>query len=57
MIDWFFVVPLLIFLYFSEKQTEDQPRSPLAAANVNLVLLETPQQEVEKLVGGSTTVA
>ena len=57
MIDWFFVVPLLIFLYFSEKQTEDQPRSPLAAANVNLVLLETPQQEVEKSVEGSTAVA
>ena len=56
MIDWFFVVPLLIFLYFSEKQTEDQPRSPLAAANVNLVLLETPQQEVEKSVEGSTVV-
>ena len=31
--------------------------SPSAAANVNLVLLETPQQEVEKLVEGSTAVA
>ena len=48
---------LLIFLCFSDKQDEDQPKSPSAAVNVDLVLLETPQQEVEKLVGGSATIA
>ncbi|XP_039834443.1 uncharacterized protein LOC120695212 [Panicum virgatum] len=31
-----------------EKQTGDQPKSPAAAANVDLILLETPRQEVEK---------
>ena len=44
-------------LYFSDKQSEDRPKSPSAVANVNLVLLETPQQEVERSVEGSTTVA
>ena len=57
MIDLFSVVPLLIFLYFPEKQTEDQPKSPMAAANVDLILLETPQPEVEKPVEESTAVA
>ena len=47
----------LIFLCFSEKQTEDQPKSPMAAANVDLILLETPQPEVEKPVEESTAVA
>ena len=42
---------------FSDKQNEDQPKSPSAAANVDLMLRETPQQEAEKLVEGSTTVA
>ena len=44
-------------LYFLDKPTEDQPKSPSAATNVDLVPLETPQQEAEKLVGESTTVA
>jgi hypothetical protein len=44
-------------LNFSEKQTEDQPKSPSAAAKVDLILLETPQQEVEKSVGESTSVS
>ena len=48
---------LLIFYCFLDKQTEDHPKSPSATANVNLVLLETPQQEVEKSVEGSTAVA
>ena len=43
-------------MYFSDKQTEDQPKSPSAAANVDLIPLETPQQEAEKLVGESTGV-
>ena len=48
---------LLIFLCFSDKQNEDQPKSPSAAANVDLMLRETPQQEAEKSVGESTAVA
>ena len=50
MIDWFSVVLLLIFLCFSSKQTEDQLKGPAAAANVDLIPLETPQQEAEKRV-------
>ena len=48
---------LLIFLCFSDKQNEDQPKSPSAAANVDLVLQELPQKEVEKSIKGSTAVA
>ena len=44
-------------LYFSDKQSEDRPKSPSAVANVDLVPLETPQHEVEKAVGESTAVA
>jgi len=44
-------------LCFSDKQAEDRPKSPSATANVDLVLLETPQQEVEKPVEESTAVA
>ena len=42
-----------VFGAFSDKQSEDQPKSPSAAANVDLVLREVPQQEVES----STSVA
>ena len=52
-----FVVLLLIFLCFSGKQTGDQPKGPVAAANVDLIPLETPRQEVEKSVEGSTAMA
>jgi hypothetical protein len=55
-IDWFFVELLLMSLYFSDEQTEDRPESPSAAAKVDLILLERPQQEAEKPVGESTTV-
>ena len=48
---------LLIFLCFSSKQTEDQLKGPAAAANVDLIPLETPRQEVEKSVEASTAVA
>ena len=47
---------MLISLYFSDKLAEDQPKSH-ATAKVDLVLLETPQQEVEKPVEESTAVA
>ena len=57
MIDWFSVMLLLILLYFSDKQAEDQPKNPAATANVDLIPLETPHQEVEKPVGESTAVA
>jgi len=50
-------MPLLMLLYFSDKRAEDQPKSPVAAANVDLIPLETPRQEVDKSVEGSTTVA
>ena len=46
-----------MFLCFSDKQNEDQPKSPSAAANVDLIPLETPRQEVEKSVGEKTAVA
>ena len=55
--DWFCVMLLLIFLCFSDKQAEDQLKSPAAAANVDLIPLETPRQEVEKSVEASTAVA
>jgi len=44
-------------LYLSDKQAEDQPKSPVAISNVDLIPLETPHQEVEKLVKGATAVA
>ena len=48
---------LLILLYFSDKQAEDQPKNPAATANVDLIPLETPQRVVEKSVEGSTAIA
>ena len=42
---------------FSDKQNGDRPKSPLPAANVDPIPLESLQQEVEKPVEGSTTVA
>lgn len=38
----------------TDKQTEDQPKSPSAAAIVDSSLQEVVRQEVEKLVEGST---
>ena len=35
-------------LYFSDKQTEDRPKSP-AASNVDLIPQEMPLQQAEKL--------
>ena len=48
---------MLISLCFSDKQNEDQPKSPSAAANVDPSLPAVPRQEVEKSVEGSTAVA
>ena len=56
-IDWFFHRALLMSLYFSDKQTEDSPKSSAAAGNVDLISLDVPRQEVEKPVEGSTAVA
>ena len=56
-IDWFFIELLLMSLYFPDKQAEDQPKSPSVATKVDLILLETPQQEAEKPVGESAVVA
>ena len=44
-------------LHFSDKRTGDQPKSPPPAANVDPIPLEPSQQEAEKPVEGSTTVA
>jgi len=44
-------------LCISDKQAEDQPKSPAAAGNVDLVPLDMPRQEVEKPVDGSSVVA
>ena len=41
----------------SDKQTEDRPKSPSAAAIVDPSLQEVVQQEVEKPVEGSTAFA
>ena len=48
---------LLMSLYFSDKQTEDSPKSSAAAGNVDLIPQDVLWQEVEKPVDGSTTVA
>ena len=53
---WFSFMLLLISLYFSEKRTEDEPKILATAASVDLVLLETPRQEVAKPVAESTAV-
>ena len=54
LIDWLFRRAFAdVFCAFSDKQSEDRPKSPSAAANVDLVLREVPQQEVES----STSVA
>ena len=48
MIDWLFRRAFAdVFCAFSDKQSEDRPKSPSAAANVDLGLWEVPQQEVE----------
>ena len=44
-------------LYVSDKQAEVRPKSPSAAGNVDLILLDMPRQEVEKPVEGSAVVA
>ena len=44
-------------LYFLDKQVGDQPKSPPSAANVDMIPLETLQQEEEKPVGESTAIA
>ena len=54
LIDWLFHRAFTdVFCAFSDKQSEDRPKSPSAAANVDLVLWEVPQQEVKS----STSVA
>ena len=57
MIDWFLRRTFADVFALSEKQSEDRPNSPSAAANVGLVMLEVLQQEVEKPVGESAGVA
>ena len=47
---------MLISLYFSDKSSEDQPKSP-TAAKVDMVPLGSSQQEVERPVGESTAIA
>ena len=44
-------------LHFSDKRTEDRPKSPTPAANVDPIPLEPSQQEAEKSVGESTSVS
>ena len=43
-------------MHFSDKQTEDRPKSPVAASSVDPIPQEMPQQEVEKPTEGSTAV-
>ena len=56
-IDWFLRRAFANVFVLSDKQGEDRPKSPSAAANVGLVTLGVPQQEVEKLIGESAGVA
>ena len=56
-IDWFLRRAFANVFVLSDKQGEDRPKSPSVAANVGLVTLGVPQQEVEKPVGHSTGVA
>ena len=56
-IDWFLCRAFANVFVLSDKQGEDRPKSPSAAANVGLVTLGVPQQEVEKPVGESAGVA
>ena len=52
LIDWLFHRAFAdVFCAFSDKQSEDRPKSPSAAANVDLITLETPHQEVENQSG------
>jgi len=44
-------------LSISDKQAEDQPKSPGVTGNVDLISLDMPRQEVEKPVEGSAVVA
>ena len=55
-IDWFLRRAFANVFVLSDKQGEDRPKSPSAAANVGLVTLGVPQQEVEKLIGESAGV-
>ena len=56
-IDWFLLRAFANVFVLSDKQSEDRPKSPSAAANVGLVTLEVSQQEVEKPVGESAGIA
>jgi len=56
-IDWFLCRAFANVFVLSDKQGKDRPKSPSAAANVGLVTLGVPQQEVEKPVGESAGVA
>ena len=56
-IDWFLRRSFANVFVLSDKQGEDRPKSPSAAANVGLVTLGVPQQEVEKPAGESVGVA
>ena len=44
-------------LSISDKQAEDQLKSPGVTGNVDLISLDMPRQEVEKLVEGSAVMA
>ena len=55
-IDWFLHRAFANVFVLLDKQGEDRPKSPSAAANAGLVTLGVPQQEVEKLIGESTGV-
>ena len=56
--DWFLRRTFVdVFFSFSDKHSEDRPKSPAAAVNVDLIPLGTPQLEAEKAARESTGVA
>ena len=56
-VDLFFCHAFANFLVFTDTRTEDRPKSPVAASNVDQISQETPQQEVAESTKGAAAVA
>ena len=51
-VDLFFCHAFANFLVFTDTRTEDRPKSPVAASNVDQISQEMPQQEVAESTEG-----
>ena len=56
-VDLFFCPAFANFLDFADTRTEDRPKSPTAASNVDKIPRETPRQEVAESTEWASTVA